>query len=62
MASATAFQLCVCCAFEVSPRFLLVQGVDVILASDGSGEGRGGEQQKDVLPPLVPGMKARQQR
>jgi len=41
------------------PRF--VQGVDVILACDGSGEGRGGPAQKDVLPPLVPGMKARQQ-
>jgi hypothetical protein len=37
------------------------QGVDVTLASDGSGEGRGGPAQKDVLPPLVPGMKARQQ-
>jgi hypothetical protein len=37
------------------------QGVDVMLASDGSGQGRGGPEQKDVLPPLVPGMKARQQ-
>jgi hypothetical protein len=34
---------------------------DVMLASDGSGQGRGGSEQKDVLPPLVPGMKARQQ-
>ena len=39
----------------------VLQGVDVMLASDGSGQGRGGPEQKDVLPPLVPGMKARQQ-
>ena len=29
--------------------------------SDGSGAGRGGGEQKDVLPPLMPGLKARQQ-
>ena len=37
------------------------EGVDVKLTVDGSGAGRGGEGQKDVLPPLMPGMKARQQ-
>lgn len=37
------------------------EGVDVELTVDGSGAGRGGEGQKDVLPPLMPGMKARQQ-
>jgi len=37
------------------------EGVDVELTVDGSGAGRGGENQKDVLPPLMPGMKARQQ-
>lgn len=36
-------------------------GVDVFLTSDGSGSGRGGEAKKDVLPPLMPGLKARQQ-
>lgn len=28
---------------------------------DGSGAGRGGGPKKDVLPPLMPGLKARQQ-
>lgn len=37
------------------------QGVDVQLISDGSGAGRGGGEKKDVLPPLMPGLKARQQ-
>eukprot|EP00879_Flechtneria_rotunda_P019274 GHRR01020241.1.p1 GENE.GHRR01020241.1~~GHRR01020241.1.p1 ORF type:complete len:194 (+),score=52.13 GHRR01020241.1:676-1257(+) len=37
------------------------QGVDVQLISDGSGAGRGGAEKKDVLPPLLPGLKARQQ-
>ncbi|KAF6255432.1 hypothetical protein COO60DRAFT_1535269 [Scenedesmus sp. NREL 46B-D3] len=37
------------------------QGVDVQLVSDGSGAGRGGGEKKDVLPPLLPGLKARQQ-
>ena len=37
------------------------RGVDVLLASDGSGLGIGGTVQKDALPPLMPGMKARQQ-
>ena len=36
-------------------------GVDVFLVTDGSGAGRGGAEQKDVLPPLMPGLKARQQ-
>ena len=36
-------------------------GVDVYLITDGSGAGRGGAEQKDVLPPLMPGLKARQQ-
>ncbi|GFR46001.1 hypothetical protein Agub_g7479 [Astrephomene gubernaculifera] len=36
-------------------------GVDVALVCDGSGAGRGGGQKKDVLPPLMPGLKARQQ-
>ena len=35
------------------------QGADVLLVVDGSGSGRGGEAQKDVMPPLMPGMKAR---
>lgn len=37
------------------------QGVDVQLISDGSGAGRGGGEKKDVLPPLMPGLPARQQ-
>ena len=40
----------------------VLQGrVDVALVCDSSGAGRGGKQQGDVLPPLMPGMKARQQ-
>ena len=38
------------------------RGVDVVLKCDGSAEGRGGPSQKDVLMPLVPGGKARQQK
>ena len=38
-----------------------VQGVDVYLKSDGSGAGRGGGEQKDVLPPLMPGLPGRRQ-
>lgn len=38
------------------------KGVDVALISDGSGAGRTGKEQPDVLPPLVPGAKARVQR
>lgn len=38
----------------------LLQGVDVYLKSDGSGAGIGGAAQKDVMPPLMPGLKARQ--
>ena len=37
------------------------QGVDVALIVDGSGSGRGGEEKKDLLPPLLPGMKPREQ-
>ncbi|KAI7844463.1 hypothetical protein COHA_001966 [Chlorella ohadii] len=37
------------------------QGMDVSLICDGSGAGRGGGEKKDVLPPLMPGMKPRQQ-
>ena len=37
------------------------QGQDVALVCDGSGSGRGGDAKKDVLPPLMPGMKPRQQ-
>lgn len=37
------------------------QGEDVALVCDGSGAGRGGGEKKDVLPPLMPGMKPRQQ-
>jgi hypothetical protein len=37
------------------------QGVDVLLVTDGSGKGIGGQAQKDALPPLMPGLKARQQ-
>jgi hypothetical protein len=36
-------------------------GMDVALICDGSGTGRGGEEKKDLLPPLLPGMKPRQQ-
>ena len=36
-------------------------GVDAYLISDGSGVGRGGDAKKDVLPPLMPGLKPRQQ-
>jgi hypothetical protein len=34
---------------------------DVVLCTDGSGAGRGGGEKKDVLPPLAPGQKPRQQ-
>lgn len=34
-------------------------GVDVVLRSDGSGAGRGGGQQQEVLPPLMPGLAPR---
>lgn len=37
------------------------QGMDVALVCDGSGAGRGGGEKKDVLPPLMPGLPARQQ-
>lgn len=36
------------------------QGMDVALISDGSGRGRGGGDKKDVLPPLMPGLPARE--
>ncbi|GLC39680.1 hypothetical protein PLESTB_001861300 [Pleodorina starrii] len=36
-------------------------GMDVALVCDGSGAGRTGKDKKDVLPPLMPGLKARQQ-
>ncbi|GIL63449.1 hypothetical protein Vafri_17502 [Volvox africanus] len=36
-------------------------GMDVALVCDGSGTGRTGKDKKDVLPPLMPGLKARQQ-
>jgi hypothetical protein len=36
-------------------------GQEVALVCDGSGSGRGGGEKKDVLPPLMPGMKPRQQ-
>ena len=35
------------------------QGVDVALTADGSGAGRGGGQQQEVLPPLMPGLAPR---
>lgn len=38
------------------------RSVHVYLTCDGSGAGKGGAQQKDVLPPLVPGAKARSQK
>lgn len=36
-------------------------GMDVALMTDGSGAGRGGGEKQDVLPPLMPGLKPRQQ-
>lgn len=36
-------------------------GADVYLICDGTGAGRSGKEKKDVLPPLMPGLKARQQ-
>lgn len=36
-------------------------GMDAALICDGSGVGRTGKDKKDVLPPLLPGLKARQQ-
>lgn len=36
------------------------QGADVYLVCDGSGAGRGGGERKEVLPPLMPGLPARQ--
>lgn len=43
---------------ELTPT---ASGEDVALIVDGSGAGRGGGEKKDVLPPLLPGMKPRQQ-
>ena len=37
-------------------------GEEVALVCDGSGAGRGGGQQGDALPPLMPGLPARQQK
>ncbi len=37
-------------------------GEEVALVCDGSGTGRGGGQQGDALPPLMPGLPARQQK
>lgn len=37
------------------------KAVEVALICDGSGAGRGGGAKLDVLPPLMPGLKARQQ-
>lgn len=37
------------------------KGEEVWLITDGSGQGKGGSEKKDVLPPLMPGMKPRQQ-
>ena len=34
-------------------------GMDVALITDGSGQGKGGKEQEEVLPPLMPGMPAR---
>lgn len=36
-------------------------GADVALICDGSGDGISGEEKKDVLPPLLPGLAPRQQ-
>ena len=36
------------------------KGMDVALITDGSGDGRGGGEKKDVLPPLMPGLPARE--
>jgi len=36
------------------------QGADLSLICDGTGEGRGGGEKGDVLPPLMPGLPARQ--
>jgi hypothetical protein len=36
-------------------------GADVFLITDGTGAGRGGKEQKDVLLPLMPGLPARRQ-
>jgi hypothetical protein len=53
--------LLLCVAGIVAKIVPTEQGVDVQLISDGSGAGRGGGEKKDVLPPLMPGLKARQQ-
>jgi hypothetical protein len=37
-------------------------GEEVALVCDGSGDGRGGKEQGDALPPLMPGLPARQQK
>lgn len=56
-----------CCAQQlayhctVPTPTMSLQGMDVSLICDGSGAGRGGGEKKDVLPPLMPGMKPRQQ-
>jgi len=36
------------------------QGAEITLTSDGSGAGRGGGDKKEVLPPLMPGLPARE--
>lgn len=42
-------------------KMLADERTEVVLAVDGSGAGRGGEEKKDVLPPLAPGQKPREQ-
>ncbi len=37
------------------------KGADVLLIADGTGTGRTGKEKKDVLVPLLPGLKPRQQ-
>lgn len=44
---------------EVEQKFLSKDTVEVVLRTDGSGQGMGGEEQKDALPPLTPNLPAR---
>jgi hypothetical protein len=49
------------CAVAHDMTLQTEQGVDVALICDGSGAGRGGKEKGDALPPLMPGLKPRQQ-
>lgn len=49
----------VCCNMQV--KIMDEEKTEVVLRTDGSGEGMEGDEGMDVLPPLAPGQKPRAQ-